>query len=76
MCGCDLVALASGEPTALVVCELKLAFSLDGNPMRKLVSVLVAIGLAIVGSAELGPAISVDGVGRSLLAFAIGVELR
>ena len=29
VCGCDLVALASGEPTALVVCELKLTFSLE-----------------------------------------------
>jgi hypothetical protein len=29
VCGCDLVALASGEPSALVVCELKLTFSLE-----------------------------------------------
>ena len=29
VCGCDLVALASGEPTAVVVCELKLTFSLE-----------------------------------------------
>jgi hypothetical protein len=29
VCGCDLVALASGEPAALVICELKLTFSLD-----------------------------------------------
>ena len=29
VCGCDLVALDSGEPTAVVVGELKLTFTLD-----------------------------------------------
>ena len=29
VCGCDLVALVRGEPTALVVWELKLTFSLE-----------------------------------------------
>lgn len=29
VCGCDVVALDRGEPTAVVVCELKLGFTLD-----------------------------------------------
>jgi hypothetical protein len=29
VCGCDLVALRDGEPTAVVVGELKLSFTLD-----------------------------------------------
>jgi hypothetical protein len=29
VCGCDLVALDSGTPTAVVVGELKLTFTLD-----------------------------------------------
>lgn len=29
VCGCDLVGVACGEPTAVVVCELKLTFSLE-----------------------------------------------
>jgi len=29
VCGCDLVALKSNEPTAVVVCELKLTFTLE-----------------------------------------------
>ena len=29
ICGCDIVALDSGEPVALIICELKLSFSLE-----------------------------------------------
>jgi hypothetical protein len=29
VCGCDVVAIAEGEPVAVVIAELKLAFSLD-----------------------------------------------
>lgn len=29
ICGCDLVALRDGEPTAVVIGELKLSFTLD-----------------------------------------------
>jgi hypothetical protein len=29
VCGCDVVALNNGEPVALIICELKLSFSLE-----------------------------------------------
>jgi hypothetical protein len=29
VCGCDIVALRDGEPAALIVCELKLSFTLE-----------------------------------------------
>jgi hypothetical protein len=29
ICGCDIVALDQGSPTAVVICELKLSFTLD-----------------------------------------------
>jgi len=29
ICGCDVVALNNGEPVALIICELKLSFSLE-----------------------------------------------